>query len=115
MSSGSKTVGNQDVRRCLVLVRYRKLTDAPWRRVGRRPEIETYLDDVSERHRQPQIEYVTPLRVVIRVFDEQAVDLTKLVDRLGDYSRAVAKCDERLRDEVHRDEVDFNTCLEPWY
>ena len=85
----SKSVGGLDVKRCLVVVRYRKLADEPWRRIGQRPEIETYMNDVSEQHLQPQVERITPSRVVVRVFDEQAVDLTKLIDRLGDYSRAV--------------------------
>lgn len=104
------------VRQCLVLVRYRKLAGDPWRRIGRRPKIETYLSDVSEKYWQPRVSYVTPLRVSIRVFDEQAVDLTRLVDQLGDYSSAVARCDDCLRAEVlGRDEVDFISYLDPWY
>ena len=109
-------INDSDMRKCLVVVRYQKLNGDPWRRVGRRPQIETYANEVSEKYRQPRVEYVTPLRVVIRVFDEQAVDLTSLIDRLGDYSRAVTRCDDCLRDEVlGHDEADFISCLEPWY
>lgn len=111
-----KTIDNSEVRKCLVLMRYHKLRGDPWRRVGRRPQIETYLNDVSEKYRQPQVEYVSSSRVVIRVFDKLAVDLTRLIDRLGHYSRAVARCDDCLRNEVlGRDEADFISCLEPWY
>ena len=104
------------MRKCLVLVRYRKLGGDPWRRIGRLPQIETYLSDVSKKYQQPRISYVTPLRAAIRVFDEQAVDLTRLIDQLGDYTSAVARCDACLRDEVIGvDEVDFVSYLEPWY
>mgnify|MGYP001824833598 FL=1 len=114
--SAFKTTDEWEVKQCLVAVRYSKLTGDPWRRVGRRPEIETYLSDVSEKYRQPQVEHVSPSRVVIRVFDTFAVDLTRLIDRLGDYSQAVARCDDCLRNEVLGcDEADFNSCLEPWY
>lgn len=107
---------NSEVRKCLVLVRYRRLGDDPWRRIGRLPQIETYLNDVSKKYQQPRVSYVTPLRVSIRVFDAQAVDLTRLIDRLGDYTSAVARCDDCLRDKVvGHDEVDFSSCLEPWY
>jgi hypothetical protein len=113
---GLKAINDSEVRKCLVLVRYRKSSGDPWRRIGRRPQIETYLNDVSEKYRQPRVSYVTPLRVAIRIFDEQAVDLTSLIDQLGDYSRAVALCDDCLRSEVlGRDEVDFSSYLEPWY
>lgn len=112
---GLKAVDESEVRKCLVLVRYRKFGGDPWRRIGRRPQIETYLNDISEEYRQPRVSYVTPLRVAIRVFDEQAVDLTRLNDQLGDYSGAVARCDDCLRHEVlGRDEVDFSSHLEPW-
>ena len=111
-----KEINDSEMRKCLVVVRYHKLNSDPWRRIGRRPQIETYVNDVSEKYRQPRVEYVTPSRVVIRVFDEQAVDLTRLIDRLGDYSRAVTRCDDCLRDEViDGDEVDFTTNLKPWY
>ena len=113
---GSKAINDSEVRNCLVLVRYRKVSGDPWRRIGRRPQIETYLNDVSKKYRQPRVAYVTPLRISIRVFDEQAVDLRRLIDRLGDYSSAVARCDDCLRAEVlGRDEVDFISYLEPWY
>ena len=111
-----KSIDEWEVKQCLVAVRYRKLPGAPWRRVGRRPQIETYLSDVSEKHREPQVEHVSPSCVVIRVFDELAVDLKKLIDRLGDYSQAVARCDECLRNEVlGADEADFGSSLEPWF
>ena len=111
-----KATENWEVKQCLVAVRYGKLPEAPWRRVGRRPEIETYLSDVSEKYRQPQVEHVSPSRVVIRVFDKLAVDLTRLIDRLGDFSQAVARCDDCLRNEVLGcDEADFTSSLEPWY
>ena len=114
--SAFKTTDDWEVKQCLVAVRYSKLPGNPWRRLGRRPEIETYLSDVSEKYRQPQVEHVSPSRVVIRAFDKLAVDLTRLIDRLGDYSQAVARCDESLRNEVlGADEADFNSCLEPWY
>lgn len=113
---GFNAIDDSDVRKCLLLVRYRKFGDDPWRRIGRLPQIETYLNDVSEKYRQPRVSYVTPLRVAIRIFDEQAVDLTRLIDQLGDYSRAVALCDDCLRDEVlGGDEVDFSAYLDPWY
>ena len=109
-------IDDSEVKKCLVLTRYRKLSGNPWRRVGRRPEIETYLNDVSEPYRDPRVEHVTPSRVLIRVFDEQAVDLTKLIDQLGDYAGAVVRCDECFRNEVlGGDEVDFISYLEPWY
>ena len=82
--SAFKTTDDWEVKQCLVAVRYSKLPDAPWRRVGRRPEIETYLSDVSEKYRQPRVEHVSPSRVAIGVYDELAVDLTRLIDRLGD-------------------------------
>ena len=114
--SAFKSDDDWEAKQCLVAVRYRKLPGNPWRRVGRRPEIETYLSDVSEKYRQPQVEHVSSSRVVIRVFDELAIDLTKLIDRLGDYSQAVARCDDCLRNEVLGcDEADFSSCLEPWY
>lgn len=112
----SKASCESEIRKCLVLVRYRRLDGDPWRRIGRQPKIETYLSDVSEKYRQPRVSYVTPLRVSIRVFDEQAVDLTRLVDQLGDYSSAVTRCDDCLRAAVlGRDEVDFTSYLDPWY
>lgn len=105
-----------EVNQCLVAVRYRKLPDNPWRRVGRRPEIETYLCDVSDKYQLPQVQQVSPSRVVIRVFDARAVDLTQVIDRLGDYTHAVARCDDCLRNEVlGSDRADFSSCLEPWY
>jgi len=111
-----KTIENWSVQQCLVAVRYRKLPGAPWRRVGRRPEIETYLSDVSEKYREPQIEHASASRVVIRVFDALAVDLTRQVDRLGDYSHAVTRCDDCLRKQIGvHDEAEFTECLEPWY
>ena len=111
-----KSTDDWEVKQCLVAVRYSKLPDAPWRRAGRRPEIETYLGDVSEKYRQPRVEHVSPTRVVIRVYDELAVDLTRLIDLLGDYSQAVARCDDCLRNEVlGADEADFHSCSEPWY
>jgi len=111
-----KTIDNSEVRKCLVLVRYHKLRGDPWRRVGRRPQIETYLSNVSEKYRQPRVQHVSPSRIVIRVFDKLAVDLTRLVDQLGDYAQAVARCDDCLRNEVLGcDEADFSSCLEPWY
>ena len=114
--SAFKTTDDWVVKQCLVAVRYRQLPGAPWRRVGRRPEIETYLSDVSEKYRQPRVEHVAPSRVVIRVYDELAVDLTRLIDRLGDFSQAVARCDDCLRNEVLGcDEADFTSSLEPWY
>lgn len=98
------------------MVRYHKLSGEPWQRVGQNPEIETYAGDVSEKYREPQVERVAPWRVVIRVFDEQAVDFASLADRLGDSSRAVAACDECFRNEVlGNDEADFDSCLDPWY
>ena len=109
-------IDDSDLKKCLVSVRYLKLCGDPWRRVGRQPQIETYLSDVSEKYCQPQVEYVSPSRVVIRVFDTLAVDLTRLIDRLGDFSGAVARCDDCLRNEVlGSDEADFRSCLEPWY
>ena len=84
----------------MVAVRYSKLPGNPWRHVGRRPEIESYSRVVSEKYRQPQVEHVSPSRVVIRVFDKLAVDLTRLIDRLGDCSQAVARCEVCLRIEV---------------
>ena len=113
---GFNSIDDPEVRKCLVSVRYDKRIGDPWRRIGRRPQIETYLNDVAEKYRQPQVEHVTPSRVVIRVFDEHAVDLRRLIDRLGDYSNAVARCDDCLSNEVlGRDECDFISCLEPWY
>ena len=110
-----KAICDSAVRKCLVLVRYRRLGVA-WGRIGRVPQIETYLYDVSKKYRQPQISYVTPLRASIRVFDEQAVDLSRLIDRLGDYTNAVARCDDCLRNEIPgHDEVDFSLSLDPWY
>ena len=107
---------DSEVKKCLVSVRYHKLGEDPWRRIGRRPQIETYLSDVSEKYRQPRVEHVSPSRVVIRVYDELAVDLTSLIDRLGNYSQAVARCDDCLRNEVLGcDEADFDSCSEPWY
>ena len=74
------------------------------------------MSDVSEKYRQPRVEHVTPSRVVIRVYDELAVDLTRLVDRLGDYFKTVARCDDCLRNEVlGADKADFGSCLEPWF
>ena len=116
MMNQNGAVCDSEVRKCLVLVRYRRLVGAPWRRIGRLPQIETYLSDVSKKYQQPRLEFVTPSRVSIRVFDEQAVDLTRLIDRLGDYTSAVARCDACLRDEVIGvDEIDFLSYLEPWY
>ena len=111
-----KSIDGWEVKQCLVAVRYDKLPGAPWRRVGRQPQIETYLSDVSEKYRQPQVEHVSPSRVVIRVFDKLAVDLTKLIDRLGDYSQAVARCDDCLSNKVLGcDEADFSSYSESWY
>ena len=116
MTNPNRADCDSEVRKCLVLVRYRRDDGGPWRRIGARPQIETYLDDVSTKYEQPRLVFVTPLRASIRVFDEQAVDLTRLVDFLGDYDNAVARCDDSLRDEVlGRDDVDFTSCLEPWY
>ena len=109
-----KTSDGFDVKRCLVAVRYHKLDGDPWRRLSRRPQIEMHLSDVSKKYRQPRVEYVSPSRVVIRVYDELAVDSTSLIDQLGDYARAVARCDDCLRNEVLGcDEADFTSCLEP--
>lgn len=101
-----------DSRKCLFVARYTKLNGQPWRRVGKRPEIETYLNDVSKRYREPRVQFVTPTRVIIRVFDEQAIDLSRRVDYLGDYLRALARCDECFRNEVlGQDEADLDSPL----
>jgi hypothetical protein len=111
-----QSTGDSEIRKCLVLVRYRKLDGAPWRRVGPFPQIETYLNDVAQKYQEPCLTYVTPHRISIRVFNEQAVNLARVIDQLGDFSEAVAQCDECLRAEVlGEDEFDFNSHLEVSY
>lgn len=113
---GLKATNDSEVRKSLVAVRYHKLAGEPWRRVGRKPEIETYSSDVSEMYREPQVERVTPTRAIIRVFDEQAVDLSRLIEQFGDYTGALARCDECFRKEVlGNGEADLDSYMEPWY
>ena len=115
MSTTIKSDNAAEKRRCIFVARYQRLEDGVWRRVGRQPQIETYTSDVAEKYRQPVVCYVTPNRVTIRMFDEQAVNLTNVVDLLGDYRQAQDRCDDCLRSEVPDGNLtDLNSCLPCW-
>ena len=98
----------------------RAIPQAPWQPVASRRSApgnrDLFARCLGEVPTATQVEHVSPSLVVIRVFDKLAVDLTRLIDRLGDYSQAVARCDDCLRNEVRRrDEADFTLSLGPWY
>ena len=85
-----------DKRQCILVARYHKVEEHLWRRVRKEPEIETYTEPVADRFNEPAIELVSGTRCAVRIYDEQAVDLKRAMDFLGDYRAALARCDEAL-------------------
>ncbi len=102
------------IRRCVFTQPYTK--KGPDQFVRERPYIDIHLpdDDLPDKYRDPVIETrddlppksLTPgSRVLVRLYDEQAVDPRQgggrfeAGDLLGDYSEAQSRCDEAL--EAH--------------
>ena len=90
------TIVLSDPRQCIVAVRYKQTTPNVWQHAHTEPEIETYTTPVADQYREPQIMLVSDIFCTVRVFDEQAVNLKRLTNFLGDYSTAQARCDAAL-------------------
>ena len=85
-----------DPRQCIVAVRYKQMAAGRWHHAHTEPEIETYTTQVADQYREPQITLVSDNLCTVRVFDEQAVNLRRVINFLGDYSAAQARCDAAL-------------------
>ena len=90
---------------CLFVVRYQRIAPGHLARVGTLPQIETYTSDISASYREPQLTLVTSDRAAVRVYDEQAVELERVTELLGNFSVAQTRCDKLLLERFPGDRI----------